>query len=176
MMQGTSDLNPSRSFGQFHTRDRCGRLGQNEDMRPGRILIRLLLISLLVAGCNVFSEAAYQVNLDGSAWSVKSIDGVGSGLPTPSITFDSPARVVTACRTAYLSWDQDTDGSSLVFETPTAVIPPCTGNQIAEDQRLMSALATTESWSVQNNDAIRLRGDHEVMLERLPSTGSVPQP
>ncbi len=126
---------------------------------------------VVITGCNALSEPAHELNLDGSSWSVVSIDGVISSTPPPSITFDSPARVDTGCRTIYVSWDMDTDGSALSFESPNPSVVQCSAELAAQDAMVVSSIAGTGSWSVNSHDAIVLHGDHEVHLERRDPTG-----
>jgi heat shock protein HslJ len=135
----------------------------------GRTAIGIVALGLglgLLLGCS-FAQPAHQIQLDESSWVVQSIGGVATlSESRPRIVFDQPVSIDTGCRSLLLSWDMDTDGSALVFETPTASKSPCDGDLGLQDAHLLKAIGDVTSWSVIDSSRISLRGGDEIVLER----------
>ena len=148
------------------------------DRRRWRHGAALVATALIVAGCFASGgpRPGDQVSLESTTWQVQQIgDQQPTGGALPTIRFEAyvdgdssvRASVITECATLDGYYDGDTDGDALGFwgfERPkpsaSATVTPATPCPTADqEQGLVDALLTVESWSVTNDDEIVLHGN-----------------
>lgn len=125
---------------------------------------------MLVAACGLLDVPAYEVDLVGAPWVVRTIDGQAiEEQPPPTVTFQPADRLAvwTGCRDGTGAFTYDTDGSAILIARLALLGEPCEGTAGDLENRLLSALYGVEEWDVVR-DGIRLIGPVELRLEREP--------
>jgi hypothetical protein len=144
-------------------------------LRSGIPRLGVSTLVLLFAAC----QPAYQVDLVGTQWSIQSIDGTPVETPTAVLHFGSDGQAADdavlslACGDVPLAWVWDTDGSALNL-LPGDSSETCREGVSAGDAAVLDAIGGVESWSVQGRDEITLKGERELHLSRVASSGSAP--
>jgi hypothetical protein len=69
----------------------------------------------------------------------------------------------------------DSDGSAISFDMTSSSGPglrsSCAADLTRQDEELVAALDAADHWSVDSQDAIVLKGGHEVRLQRVQASG-----
>lgn len=140
--------------------------------------IWLIAAGMVLASC-VYLEPlpGSQVTLEGTSWSLASIDGqedhTGSSLRVSFLSLDD-AVIETSCQSIRSGLIIDTDGSGLGFMEPIIRTPrPCAAAQAGAGAEVIDAILRTGEWTVVSPDVIELIGDQRLRLRREPAN---PQP
>jgi hypothetical protein len=110
-----------------------------------------------------------QVTLQGTSWSLQSIDGEEHTRTSLRVSFLSldDALIETPCQTIKSGLIVDTDGSGLGFLEPVIRTPrPCVPDQSGADAEVIEAILTTGEWNVVSRDVIELVGDQRLRMRR----------
>jgi heat shock protein HslJ len=146
------------------------------------VIVVIAAMAAAAKAASWYSASAHRLDLFGTSWSVESIDGrpaVPSGKATISFPSVSPnpssTMIETGCRVIRAEWDMDSDGDAIGFNVPAdngESLTGCPPELTRQDRALVTALAGTESWTVDNQDAIVLHGTNEIRLRRMPTPAS----
>ncbi|MEX2184555.1 MAG: hypothetical protein WEC14_08905 [Chloroflexota bacterium] len=131
-------------------------------------LVLLVVAAVMVVFAFVGSVPAYQLDLFGTEWQIKSVDGRSTGDPAPTLLFDDGGNAATLalpCGEVWLGWAMDTDGDAQSFGV-NRVPPGCRTSP--DDQRVIDAVISVYSWDVRDDEAISLVGGNQLELVRQP--------
>jgi hypothetical protein len=136
-----------------------------------RNVVTIIGLAALVVLCPVallayfvWDTPAYRLELEGTEWTVASVDGVRVADPRPVLSFSNAAGFYrTPCGDLTLAYDMDTDGSALSVWQPEGGV--CESMTEAE-RAVMDAVLGAEEWSYQDDNHITLVGPHRVGLAR----------
>ena len=134
-----------------------------------RLLVASALVALLVAACGLIPPP-YRVDLWKTSWQVTAIDGDATDVPI-TMSFneneeDGAVTIRTPCGIAHWGIGMDSDGHSIDFGGPDIATESCDAPSAAATLALVSALRSTDGWSVEDNDHITLLGEQHLSLTR----------
>ncbi len=135
------------------------------------VLVEVIGIIVLAGSILFDPPPPYRTDIERGVWTLISIDGHVQPPPAPQLAFRGDGMTWTSdCQTITGDAVRDSDGSMMLIGGFRVLAARCSPQQDAAERALLDALATTETWSVETEDLIVLRGGrHSITLARIPS-------
>ena len=154
--------------------------GRSQSPMNSRLVV---IIGAVAAGCLVLlvvvggvalglltTEPAHQLDLPGTAWTIRSIGDDSTTARAYTLAFDADgnnASIALSCGTVHLGWSWDTDGSALNFAAQDPAPSSCQSPS-GPDRAVLDAVVSTKAWRVESDSRIHLDSTPPLVLDHAP--------